>query len=234
MSEIDTTSQEFQDAVKAALETEAGGLKSALKKERDARGEMEKQLRQFDGLDPAEIRKLLDEKKKAEDEKAKAAGDFEKLLNQEREKFAKELKSRDDKTAGLQKSLEEALIDAAARKAIGADGDADLLLPHVQKVTKLVETNGRYVAVVLDESGEPRLAPDAKTASDYMGIDHLVKGWKDEGKFAGAWFGTGASGGGAAPGKREGGAGARRKISLTEAASMSSEDIRKGGFEVVA
>ena len=221
---IDTTSPEFKAAAEKWLEDQ--GIHKALSAEREARKKLEKQ---WDGLDPDEVRQLLKELEEAEKEEAQEQGDHERLLEQERTRFANELKARDDKMAGLQKSLEAALIDSAAAKAISKyEGDAELLLPHVRSATKLMEVNGKHVAVVLDDSGQPRLAPDAKTATDYMGIEHLVGGWREAGKFAGAFAGTGASGGGASASTRAGGSGTPRRVSLDEAARMDPGELKKG------
>ena len=221
---LDTSSDEFKAAAEEYLK--GTGIHKALKAEREAREATEKR---FEGIDPEKVRALMDADRKSEDAKARAAGDFEKLLQQERDKFALELEKRDGFTKGLRSDLEAALIDSAATKAISKfEGDAELLLPHVKASTKLIEVNGKHVAVVLDDAGEPRLAPDAKTATDYMGIEHLVGGWKEAGKFAGAFAGTGASGGGASASTRNGGAGTPKRISLDESVRMPPDELKKG------
>lgn len=224
---LDTSSPEFRDAAERYMKDT--GLHKAMETEREARKKLEGQVKQFEGVDLDEVKSLMEERRKVEEEKARAAGDFEKLLQQERDKFASELAKRDEGANGLKKSLEEALIDSAATKAIAKyEGDAELLLPHVKASTKLVEANGKYVAVVLDEKGEARLAPDAKTATDYMGVEHLIGGWKEQGKFAGAFAGTGASGGGAPASTRNGGTGTPRRISVEDSARMDPAELSKG------
>lgn len=224
---IDTSSPEFKKAAEEWLEGQ--GIKKALDSEREARKEMEKRLSRFEDVDLDEFKELKAEKEKAEQERARAEGDFEKLLEQERQKFNKELQSRDERMKSLQSSLESALIDSAATKAISKyEGDAELLLPHVRSQTKLMEVDGRHQAVVVDDTGEPRLSPEAQTATDYMGIEHLVGSWKENGKFAGAFAGSGASGGGAPASTRSGGSGAPKKISLDEAARMDPSELKSG------
>ena len=221
---LDTSSDEFKAAAEEYLK--GTGIHKALKAEREAREATEKR---FEGIDPEKVRALMDADRKSEDDKARAAGDYEKLLKQERDKFALELEKREGLTKGLRSDLEGALIDSAATKAISKfEGDAELLLPHVKASTKLIEVNGKHVAVVLDDAGEPRLAPDAKTATDYMGIEHLVGGWKEAGKFAGAFAGTGASGGGASASTRNGGTGTPKRISLDESVRMPPDELKKG------
>jgi len=224
---LDTSSETFKLAAEEYMR--GSGLHKALEGEREARKRLEGQVKQFDGIDPSEVKKVLADRAKAEQDQARAEGDFEKLLTQERDKFAKELATREESTKGLRRDLAGALIDSAATKAIAKfSGDAELLLPHVQANTRLIEVNGKHVAVVLDEAGEPRLAPDAKTATDYMGIEHLVSGWKGAGKFAGAFAGTGASGGGATASTRNGGAGTPRRISLDDSVRMPPDELKAG------
>ena len=220
---------EAADKAIAEAESKTAEARSDAIKEREKRKGLEQRLQQFDGVDLTEWNQLRAEKQTAADEKARAAGDFEKLLQQERDKFAKELEIRDGLTSGLRGDLEGALIDSAATKAISKfEGDAELLLPHVKANTKLIEVNGKHIAVVLDDSGEPRLTPDAKTATDYMKIEHLVGGWKDAGRFKGAFAGTGASGGGATASTRNGGAGTQRTIDVSESVRMDPQELAKG------
>lgn len=198
MSEIDTSSEEFQAAVKAALDDEAKGLKSALEAERKARKDAEKAAAKFKDVDLDKYQQVMTDAEKAEEQRQREAGKFDELLEKERKKFETAQADRDTKIATLTASLERTLIESAAKSAIAQHGgDAELLLPHVTRSTKLIEHDGKHLAVVVDERGEPKLAPDAKNATEYMGIEHLVSGWKEGGKFAGAFAGTGASGGGA-------------------------------------
>jgi len=204
--EIDTSSEEFKAALKAHL-GEHGidadslpGYASALKDEREARKKAEKAAAKFKDVDLDKYSALTAAAEKAEEERQREAGRYDELLEKERTKFKGTVEERDAKITSLTASLERTLIESAAKSAIAQHGgDAELLLPHVTRATKLLEIDGRHAAVVVDERGEPRLAPDAKTATDYMGIDHLVGGWKEAGKYSGAFAGTGASGGGAPP-----------------------------------
>lgn len=233
---IDTSSKEFEEAAEAWLEQQ--GIKSALDSERDARKKAEQKLRQLDGVDPEEYKRLKADAEKAEEERQRAEGNFEQLLEKERGKMQELIAERDEKIEALTASLESTLIESAAKSAISAHGgDAELLLPHVTRSAKLVERDGRHVAVVVDDKGEPRLAPDAKTAQDYMGIEHLVNGWKADGKYPGAFAGTGASGGGAPPGSGGGGGGggAPRSVSASDAkAILANEEAIAKGEVVVA
>lgn len=226
-AKLDTGSDEFKKAAEEYMK--GSGLHKALESERDARKKLEGKVKLFDGIDLEKVRALMDADRKSEDDKARAAGDFEKLLKQQGEKFEERLKELGVENAGILDDLSGALIDSAAAKAIAKfEGDAELLLPHVKAATKLMDVKGKRIAVVLDESGEPRLAPDAKTATDYMGIEHLVGRWKEKGKFAGAFAGTGASGGGASASTRTGGTGTLKRITLDESVRMDPDELKKG------
>jgi hypothetical protein len=233
VSEIDTSTEEFKAAVKAALDEEAAGLKKALDSERDARKAAEKAAAKFKDVDLDKYSDLITKAEKAEEDRQREAGKFDELLDKERQKFKGTVEERDTRIATLTASLERTLIESAAKSAITQHGgDEELLLPHVTKATKLLEIEGRHVAVVVDEKGEPRLAPEAKNATDYMGIDHLVGGWKESGKYAGAFAGTGASGGGAPP-RNQGGGPPGPKKTVSESDFMSNLDgIAKGEVKV--
>ncbi|KKL28953.1 hypothetical protein LCGC14_2370000, partial [marine sediment metagenome] len=86
------------------------------------------------------------------------------------------------------------LVRADATKAIAdADGDVDLLLPHVTGRLRVVENDDGYFARVVDVAGQ-LLLEDAKSGTP-MTIDTLVTGEMKE-KFPSAFKGTGATGGG--------------------------------------
>lgn len=239
MTDFDTSSPEFQEAVKAAakeqIESEHAGLLKAIEAEREARKKAEGKLKDYDQVDVSEYQKLKAQAEKLEEEKARAEGDYEKLLEKEREKWKGMITERDDKIQTLTGSLESTLIESAAKSAISAHGgDAELLLPHVTRAAKLIERDGRHTAVVVDDSGEPRLAPDAKTAQDYMGIESLVAGWKENGKYPGAFAGTGMSGGGGhGSGGGSGGGAAPKRVSASDHAALNKYEKEIANGEVV-
>jgi len=237
LADIDVGSEEFQAAVKEAaktqIEQEHAGLLKAIDAEREARKAAEKAAKQYDGVDLDEYRKMKADADKLAEEKARAEGDFEKLMQREREKYDGLIKERDAKIETLTGSLQSTLIESAAKSAISAHGgDAELLLPHVTRAAKLIEKDGRHMAVVVDEKGDPRLSPDAKTAQDYMGIDHLVAGWKEGGKYPGAFAGTGMSGGGGTGSGGGSGGGSPRKVSASDTAALRKYEKEIAAGEV--
>jgi hypothetical protein len=219
--EIDTESQEFQDALAAAVETklqeEAAELKKALQVERKARRDAEKAAGRFSDDDLEELAAYREAKDKAEQDAAVEAKDWERLKANLMEVHARDLDARDkeigvrdERLAAMQRSLDSALIESAATRAIGEHkGNAKLLLPIVNAATKIIEHDGGHRAVVLGSDGEPRLGPDHKTATDYMTVSQLVAEMKESGEYAGAFPGTGASGGGSSASQGSGGSGSR-------------------------
>ena len=243
MTDINMDAPEVQEAIKTAAEAKADELfkekASGLEANRDTilieKKDLQQKLDAFKDVDLEEWQKLRKANEAAEAEKARQAGKFDELLELERQKFAATIAEKDKSIERLDGSLHKTLVESAAKTAIAKhEGDVDLLLPHVTASAKLVEQDDQHVAVVIDSKGEPRLAPDAKTATDFMTIEQLIGGWKDEGKFAGAFTGTGASGGGASPGGSGGRSGgtAPKTISPEEIHKYTKE-IQKGEVKVV-
>jgi len=241
---IDITSEEFKGAlvealkdetVRATLEEElAPGLKSALSKERSQVKELRDQLRSLEGIDPNDYAKLRREAEEAAASKAKAEGDWEKREAQLKSQFDEVLGQKDTRIKHLDSALHEEMIESNVLAAIGEHrGFARLLAPHVRGVTQMVEEDGKFRAVVTDESGKPRLAKEAKTANDYLTINDYVGSLRDDPEFAGAFDGTGASGGGAT---NEGGgtqpSGTISAAATPEELGRRAEDIASGKVKV--
>ena len=90
------------------------------------------------------------------------------------------------------------LIDSTATTALAAHkGNVHLLLPVIKNQVKMTEVNGEYKAQILDGNGHARIG---NTNGDLMTMDQLVAEMKAKPEFAGAFEGTGSSGGGAKPG----------------------------------
>lgn len=231
MSDIDLNAPEIQEAIQAAAEKTYKERVAGLEANRDkALGQLkELQSKLPEDFDPEEWKKLKAANAEAEEARAREEGRYEELLEKERKRFQKSVEERDAKVASLEASLRKTLIESAAKSAISKHGgDAELLLPHVTNAADLVELNGQHVAVVKDANGEPMLAPEAKTATDYMGIDHLVSGWKEQGRFPGAFVGTGASGGGASANGSGGGATGTKKTISPDELHKYVEEVAKG------
>lgn len=173
------------------------GLKKALSTERTARETAERSLGSFKDIDPT----------KAKDALAKVA----EMANWNPEKeVAEKIRAREEQlikkhgetTAQFEarikritKQLEGNLVIAAATKALAdAQGSVALLLPHVQRFTRMRELeDGRFVVEVLDESGNVRIGD---THGNPMTIPQLVDEMKNNEQYAPAFKGTGSTGSG--------------------------------------
>lgn len=177
---------------------DTSGLKSALEKERKAAREYERKIRAWQelGKTPEEIAELLEAQKKAEEERATKAGEWEKLKAQILEKHAAELGKKDEEIKRMRGTLERYLIEAAATDAIAsAKGVPALLLPHVRNAARVVEDNGEYVVRIVDAKGDPRV----NAQGGFLTIKDLVEEMRASDVFGRAFDGTGKSGGATPP-----------------------------------
>lgn len=164
---------------------DVSGLKSALKKERQAVADLKKKIKV--DITPEELEELR--------EKAEAVTDSEevKKLNKLNKKLVGELETAQERANKLWSNLEKITLKSDAETAIrDADGEPDVLLPHVLARATLTEEGEELTTVVKDEAGEPLMkGGKAGTLAD------VVAELKAKPKFAGAFGGTGASGSGA-------------------------------------
>jgi hypothetical protein len=191
-----------------ALENVAG-LKTTLGKEMTQRKALEKTVLKFKDIDPDKAREALvkleelgnlDPAKEADrivSERMAAAK--QQLLD----KHTGDLKERDGKIGHLTKTVENLLIDNAATAALAeAKGSVDLLLPHVQRHTRVREMDGRYVVEVVDKDGNARIG---NSNGDPMTIKDLVQEMRQSETFGRAFEGTGNTGSGTRPNTGGGG-----------------------------
>lgn len=181
-----------------------GGLKSALEKERGRAEKLERQMKRYADLDPDKAREALakweelaqiDPAKEADriaHEKVQAA------TKQLHEKAQNEIKAREDRITQLVSVLQETLIDREATAALAeAKGSVDLLLPHVQRYTRVREAdNGRFTVEIVDGEGNARIK-DSSGAP--MTIKDLVAEMRNSDKFGRAFEASGQSGAGRVP-----------------------------------
>lgn len=186
-----------------ALE-DVGGLKTALGKERSQRERLERDVVKFKDIDPDKARDALQELEaiKAIDptkEADKIANTkFEAAKAQLLEKHTGEVTGLNDRIKHLSGTVESLLVDQVATAALAeAKGSVDLLLPHVQRHTRVKEEDGRFKVEVVDADGNSRIA-DAKGTP--MGIKDLIAEMKASETFGRAFDASGNSGSGMTPG----------------------------------
>ena len=238
--EVDTGSEEFKAAVdaaaKVAVEKQVAGLKTTnldLKTEKEA---LKKQLGAFDGVDVENYATLQAEAEKRDKDKAQKQGDFDRLETKLKADHTKELGVRDGRIGTLTKALHDEMIERRAVEAIAkAGGSARALKPHVIEAMDLREDkNGGFQAVILDKHGEPKLAAEAETASDFMTADEYVESLKADKDFMPLFSGTGAGGGGASASDGDGRSGPKT-VSSTDPVAMGklADKIATGEVEVI-
>lgn len=224
--------QELEDVV-------APSLKSALQKERqNARSrereakELKRKLEIFgEDADPEAVLEELNTLRKTKEqfEKGKGKDDnaVEQVRRQLQDEFGKTLKTKDEQLTKLQSQLTSLLVDSAATSAISElKGVPKLLLPHVKRMTEVVEEDGKYEVRVLNEKGEHRVNKNG----DYLSIKELVAELRNDDIFARAFDGDGASGGGIPPNGSRGGGAATKKRS-TMAVDEKSAYIAEHGMD---
>lgn len=147
----------------------------------------------------AKAREAEEAAKKAEEERARRAGDVEALENSWREKLTKreqELLADRDSLASQIKELTvgRAATDLAAELAV--QGSAKALLPHLQARLSMDLRDGKPTVVVLDANGKPSAAT----------LEELKTEFVNDPAFAPLIVGSKASGSGASGAKPGGGA----------------------------
>lgn len=179
---------------------DVSGLKSALHKERENNKTAAQQLRELKErvgeVDPDEYQRLKDLERQIEEDKAKKAGEWDKLKVQMSDKHQEELSKRDGREKKLLGALEQKTVDADAVSALNEHkGNVTLLLPHVKAHVRMVEEDGAFVARVVDDAGNPRVNGDG----NFLTVRELVSEMRDQETYAKAFENTVKSGGGTPP-----------------------------------
>ena len=152
------------------------GLKSALKREREAREAAERTAKEFTGLNPKEIRKLIADRDAKAEQDAREKGDFDAVLAQHRAKWDKEkadiLAERDALAASeRQATVGNTLVQALAKAGATEEG-LELLQDRLAKRIKSETQDGKRLHRVMAADG---VTPLAGTASDgFATLDDLV------------------------------------------------------------
>lgn len=185
---------------------DTSGLKAKNKELLEKLQASSERMKVFGDRTPEQIQEDLDLAAKTREKKAKDEGDFESLRKQIAEKHDTEKKAwlaREEKLLGTVDRFVR--MDQLRAAITEAEGDVDLLLPHVLPHTKTVERDDTFEALVVDQKGSPRIA-DGSGAP--MTPKQLVEEFKADPKFGKAFASNGARGFGSKnePGAR-GGAG---------------------------
>ncbi len=171
----------------------ASGLKS---KNQELLNEVKK-LKQFksavgDDFDPDEYKVLRESKRKAEEEKARQEGNWEKLKESLVEQHHKEVEKLNTEIAMLKGSVERYLIDSQIRSKLSEAGaNVHLMEGIVKQHVRPINENGDYRIVVVDKEGNPRIG---SSDGSLMTISQLIKEFSEQSEYAPAFPGTGRTG----------------------------------------
>jgi hypothetical protein len=177
---------------------EPTALKSALDKERTNARDAIAQAKAWKALGktPEEIQALVEATAQAERDKLTKAGEWDKLREQMNQQHQAELAKEREGKGALRGQLEKYLVDAAAATALAAaQGNAELLLPHVKARVKVIEENGEFAVRVVDAAGNPRV----NGKGEFLSMTELVGEMRQSDVYAPAFLAPAASGGGARP-----------------------------------
>lgn len=172
-------------------------LKIALNSERKKRTELEKIVEAYKGINPEEAKDALSKRDEYDTKNIDKDKEFQRKLEAMRTQIiqAHEIEKKPllDKTAKMDKYLRRVLVDDAATNALAKAGvkNLKLITPHMRERLRVVEENGDYRVVTLDDNGDPAIDGTGMNP----GMDWLVKQMVEN--FPEAFPGTGRSGTGA-------------------------------------
>jgi hypothetical protein len=213
-----------RDAIKANRDdalTEAKKAKAALKG--------------YEGIDPAEYKKLKDAADEAARKAALAEGNLETWKKQVTDQHQKERESDAKRIAKYETAIARRLKEDELRKALVGKADPtmmELLVEHGSKFIHVRETDDDFEHFVADAKGNPLVADGKGTPMDVSTfVDQRLKA-----QFPAAFLGSGSSGGGAT--KSSGSAGGRAPAVIANTNSpeflQNLERIHKGEAKVGA
>lgn len=200
MADPKTYTQEEYDA----MVQERDGLKAnrdeILKEAKTAKAA----LKNYDGVDPTEFKRLKDEAEAADRKKAAAEGDFTKLQAQMAEKHQSEIAAERKRTEKALAALERrkvAKLTEALSKAEALPDMMDLLVLKGSASVRLREGEDDWEEYVADDKGNPLVADGNGTP---MSLSQFVEK-QLKSQYPAAFRGSGSSGGGALKSNASGG-----------------------------
>lgn len=197
-AEIPADQKPFYVEREGAWHLDADGVvpKEKLDEFRNNNIKLAKDLERFKDVDPAKYQELLTAQQKAEEEKMKAAGEFDKLLAQRtaamKTDYDKKLADEQAARTTATKKLEQVLINDAIASAALAKGIRASALPDVKNRGKTVFKLDGDKVVAVGEDGQPRF--------DTAGQPLSITAWMDELATTAAHLFDDNKGGGTPPG----------------------------------
>jgi len=147
--------------------------------------------------DREQLKTLREAAAKAEQEKLTKKGDYDKLLEAEKQRFQQQLDGRDGQVKGLTELVQQIAGRDRIKSALAASGvkfvdaAASLLASRVKVVLK----DGKPMVLVVDETGNPVINPEG-AAGETISVEAMVKNYlaSDEGQIWTPPSGAGGSG----------------------------------------
>jgi len=130
--------------------------RKALAKANKEAQERRQKLAEWDKLNvsPEKVESLLQEQKEAEIKKAEEEGRYHELMDKMREQMTQKEQEADEKVSQMEQKLRDQLHEKELKAALlESEAIPDLLDYKLRQQTKMVERDGKYETVVLDEDG---------------------------------------------------------------------------------
>lgn len=186
------------------------GLKSALQKERESRREYEKKVKElenkpaskFTDEDVAELESLRDIKRKAEEERRRREGEFDKWRDEINSEHQQTVEQKDAFIQRLQDQIRSDRVGRQIAEACGEHGaPTALMAAYIEKhVKSSFDDEGNLQVSVVDAEGSRMLDAEGKP----LGIGGFVKKLADSKDFGQYFASKQKSGAGTPPGDRDG------------------------------
>jgi hypothetical protein len=143
-------------------------------------------------------------------------------------RLATTVAEKDKEISVRDSALQRHLIKNAAMSALSKHkGSVDLLLPHVERMCKVMPTeNGDWDVRVLDADGDVRM----NSAGGYLGVEDAIEEMKTQSAFKPAFESALPAGTGTTPGSMSKSIPAQRPTSEMSAAQKISQGLSKGQF----
>lgn len=171
-------------------------LKGAITTERSTRKELERKIKDFEGIeDPASAREALEAMQAG---RLKSSKEIEEWKKSAEAKFAQDAAKIRAQSDGLTKQLRELLVDRAAMQAIvEAGGNPKLLLPIVRGAAKSEMTeNGTFSVSLIGDDGKELMTRQAGSSAP-MQFSEYVNTLRENPDYKSAFAGSGVGGSGA-------------------------------------
>jgi hypothetical protein len=179
---------------------DVGGLKSALSGERTKVQELAATLKSWEGLEPNEVRSLISKRDEMlnwkPDEKVEAM--LQKRLGDAKGPLEAKVKELSDAIGAKTSMIHKLTVGNGVTAALAKlKGNADLLMPHVERRARVDDSNGEPSVYFVEDDGKTPMLT-RKSGTGRMGIEEFCETLK--GTFPTAFEGTAPRGSGATGG----------------------------------